>query len=157
MEVKIKSATISDLKDVQKLNLMLFEKEREEFDNTLDCEWPFSKDGENYFREHITEESGCVLIACIDDMVIGYLAGGLKEKDSFRIMPNFAELENMFVLDKYRNMGIGTKLYRAFIDWCKSKGVGKLCVIASAENSDGINFYRKNGFIDYHLVLEADI
>ena len=158
MESKIKSATIEDLKRVQELNLMLFEKEYAEFDNTLNRKWTFGEDGTEYFKERITEDAGCVFLAYIDDEIVGYLAGGLMDnKKSYRVLPNSAELENMFVLDKCRDTGIGSKLYQAFVDWSKSKGVKRLRVGASAQNVAGINFYRKNGFIDYDLILETNL
>jgi GNAT superfamily N-acetyltransferase len=157
MDYKISPATINDLKIIQELNLALFKKEYVEFDSTLDCEWTFSNEGENYFKKLITGDDGCVFVAHIDNKIIGYLAGELSEKRLCRVAPNFADLGNMLVLEEFRGMGVGTKLYQAFVSWCKSKGVGRLRVIASAQNLDGIKFYRKNGFFDYDLILEAKI
>lgn len=157
MEFIIKIATINDLAVIQELNLKLFEKEYTEFDDTLDCGWTFGEDGESYFKKHITEDDSCVFVAFIHNLVIGYLAGGLAEKDPSRVLPKFAELESMFVLDEYRGQGVGKKLYETFVDWCKQKGVGRLRVIASCQNISGINFYRKNSFLDYDLILETKI
>lgn len=158
MEFKIKSAVIENLKRVQELNLMLFEKEYAEFDNTINRKWTFSEDGTKYFKSRITEDDSCLFVAYIDDEIVGYLAGGLLDRrKGYRLQLNSAELENMFVLDKYRGIGIGSKLYQAFFDWSKSKGVKRLRVIASAQNAAGIGFYRKNGFIDYDLILENDL
>ena len=157
-DITIRLAKEGELKDIQDLNLMLFEKEHDEFDDTLDLKWSFGEHGTKYFQERVNGDGGCVFVAIKDDKVIGYLAGGLhKDTVSCRILPKFAELENMLVLKEYRRMGIGTKLYSAFIEWCKSNGVGRLRVIASANNIDTISFYRKNGFKDYDLVLESVI
>lgn len=107
MELLIKKATINDLKDIQRLNRELFEKEFTDFDNTLNLDWAFSETGEEYFRDHITDASNCVFIALADGVIIGYLAGSLNEENSYRMPFNGAELENMFVLDAYRSQGIG--------------------------------------------------
>lgn len=156
MEPEIRAAITGDLRGIQELNLLLFKKEHEEFDTTLDCEWTFSEKGERYFAARISE--GSVFVACIDDKVIGYVAGGIIEyKVPYRILPVLAELENMFILEKHRGKGLGSKLNAAFLGWCKTRGVGKLRVVASAQNVKGINFYRKNGFLDYDLSLEMDI
>jgi diamine N-acetyltransferase len=158
MEFKIRLATIDDLKAIQGLNLMLFKKEYAEFDDTLNCNWTFGKDGEEYFTKCITEDDGCVFVACINDKIIGYLAGGLVDKiEPYRVPLKSTELENMFVIDKYRDKGIGSQLYQAFVGWSKSKGANRLRVSACAQNLEGINFYRKNGFIDYGFVLETNI
>lgn len=157
MKPKIKIATVKDLKDIQKLNLMLFEKEYKEFDNTLDREWPFSDEGESYFKERITHDDGCALVASVDDNIVGYLVGGLLEKKIYRVLPIFAELENMLVIEDCRNKGVGSKLFRAFMDWCKSKEVKRLRIVASAMNARAINFYKKNGLTEYDLIMESDI
>jgi ribosomal protein S18 acetylase RimI-like enzyme len=158
MESQIKPAVIDNLEAIQKLNQMLFEKEYADFDNTLNRDWAFSDDGTEYFKYRITKDDGCAFVAYVDNEIVGYLAGGLMDNNkTYRILPNSAELENMFVLEKCRGLGVGSKLYQAFADWCKSKDVSRLRVVASAQNSGGINFYRKNGFVDYDLILEADI
>ncbi len=158
MKFKVKSATINDLKKVQELNLLLFEKEHAEFDDTLNCKWTFSKEGTEYFKNRINKDDGCVFVAYSENEIVAYLAGGLiSKKENHRVMSKSAEIENMFVTDKCRRMGIGTKLYKSFIDWCKTKEVKRLRVTASAKNRSGINFYRKNGFTDYDLTLEKEI
>ena len=158
MSLEIRSATIDNLEDIQILNLLLFKKEYKEFDNTLNCEWTFSEDGKNYFKNRITENDGCAFIALNNDKIIGYLVGKIhEEKVPCRILPLFAELENMLILEEYRGQGTGDKLYLAFVRWCKSKEVGRIRVVASAKNTTAINFYRKNGLVDYDLILESDI
>ena len=97
MEPKIKLATIEDLKEIQNLNLMLFEEEYDEYDKTLDCEWTFASHGESYFKECIIKDESCAFVAYENNMVVGYLVGGLRERESYRTLSVFAELENMFV------------------------------------------------------------
>lgn len=157
MRFEIKLATIKNLKDIQKLNLMLLEKEYDEYDKTLDCDWSFSKEAESYFRKRITKNTGCAFVAYIDNKVVAYLVGGIKEKDSCRKLSTFAELESMFVLEKYRGTGIGTGLYKSFIDWCATKNIKRLRIMASAENIRTIKFYKKCGLTDYDLILETDL
>ncbi len=158
MKFKIRPAIIDDLKRIQELNLLLFEKEYAEFDDTLNCKWTFGKEGEEYFKNRIIKDDGCVFVSVTGDEIVGYLAGGLvSKKENYRVIPKSAEIENMFVTDKHRMMGIGTKLYQSFVDWCETKRVKRLRVTASVQNRDGINFYRKNGFADYDLILEKEI
>jgi len=67
-----------------------------------------------------------------------------------------AELDNMFVLKEFRGKGIGTKLISSFLDWCKHSKYDRVCVSASAQNTNAIKFYRKFGFKDYVTTLELD-
>jgi len=158
MEVKIKSATVEHLEDIRKAHVMLSEKVHKDFDDkTINRNWAFSQDGEEYLKERIIMDDGFISVAYADDKIVGYLIGGINASRSDRIPPDIAELESMFVLDECRDMGVGTKLCQAFEEWCKSKGIKRMRVIVFTENKGGINFYRKNGFADYDLILEKDI
>ena len=157
MDATIKTATMDDLQKVQELNLKLFEKEHKEFDSLLNLDWTFGKTGTKYYQDRISKGDGCVFVAIVDNKIIGYLCGALVKAEDYRILPIVAELENTFVLDEFRSKGIGKKLYDEFIKWCKTKGVGKIRVEASAQNELAIKFYRNKNFKDYTLVLEADL
>lgn len=158
MEVKIKSATVEHLEDIRKAHVMLSHKVQKDFDDkTINREWAFSQDGEEYFKKRIIMEDGFVSVAYLDEKIVGYLIGEINASRSDRIPSDIAELESMFVADEMRGMGVGTKLCRAFEDWCKSKGIERMRVIVSTENKGAINFYRKNGYADYDLIMEKDI
>ena len=149
--VEIRKANINDLKEIQMLNHKLFEKEKKEFDSTLDCSWPLGEEGTQYFKDRI-EKNGLALIAEDEGKIIGYLVGAKTEIESYREKNSIAELENMVVLEEYRSKGIGTKLTNEFLNWAKNFDIIK--VKASAQNKKGINFYRKLGFLDYDITLE---
>lgn len=70
-------------------------------------------------KDILQKKGCCTLIAIIDKKVVGYLIGYKKEIDYYRKIKKFAELANMFVLEEYRNLGIGTKLCNAFFKWCE--------------------------------------
>ena len=68
-----------------------------------------------------------------------------------------AEVENMYILEPCRNLGIGDMLMDEFEIWAKSKNANFLRVVATVQNTKGINFYRKNGFNDLDLTLEKKL
>ncbi|MFT4309455.1 MAG: N-acetyltransferase family protein [Candidatus Woesearchaeota archaeon] len=157
MNIIIRNATIDDLSRVQELNLSLFKKEHKEYDSLLDLNWTFGEMGTKYYEDRISKDDGCVIVASVDNQIIGYLCGGLRKAESYRRLPIVAELENTFVLEEYRSKGIGKRMYDKFIEWCKTNNVGRVRVEASAQNDLAIKFYRDNNFKDYMLVLEADL
>lgn len=157
VEVKIKKAKIENLKDIQKLNLLLFKKEYKTYDKLLDLKWTFGKEGTKYFKDTLTKKKSCVFIAIVENKIVGYLAGEESKGESYRNLPKMAELNNMFILKEYRRNGVGSKLYGAFIDWCKKRKVKIIRVEATAQNPQAIDFYRKKGFEDYNLTLEANL
>ena len=157
MEIEIRKATIKDLENILDLNLKLFKKEHEEFDETLDCKWTKSEEGRKYFSRRIKKGDGCALVASVNGNVVGYLVGGFVKPESYRNVSKMIELEDMYVLNEFRSKGIGTKLYKQFLAWAKKKGAKRLRVTASTKNKRAIEFYKKNGFKDYDTTLEKDI
>lgn len=157
MEIKIEYATLQDLEDIQKLNLMLFEKEQKEYDPTFNLEWTFGEKGTKHFKNSIEDKNACALVAKIKDKVVGYLVGCIKKNKNYcRHINKQAKLENMFVLEEYRDRKIGTKLVKEFFKWAKKRDVENICVTASAQNEKAINFYRLYGFKDYDHTLEIN-
>ena len=73
MNIEIKRADISNLKEIQDLNNQLFELEYNNFDPSLKVGWPFEKEGTAYFADMLNNE--IVYIALAEDKIIGYLAG----------------------------------------------------------------------------------
>jgi ribosomal protein S18 acetylase RimI-like enzyme len=155
--IKIRQATIKDLKDIQKLNYLLFKKEYNDYDKSLNLGWTFGKKGTKYFKDKLTRKNSCVFMAIINDLVVGYIAGGESKAEVYRNLPKVGELENMFIIKTHQRKKIGTNLCTAFVKWCKKSGIKLIRVLATAQNKEAISFYRKNKFKEHTLILESKI
>lgn len=151
MEIEIKKADITYLKDIQNLNNQLFELEYNKFDPALRVGWTFEEDGEKYFNDMLNNE--IVYIALDKENVIGYLAGSINIQGSY-VTKSLAEVDNMFVLEKYRKYGIGSKLINKFKEECLQNRIEEVKVTAFAKNKNAINFYKKNGFNEFEITLK---
>ena len=158
MRVKIRRAILNDLKQIQQLNLALFQKEINDYDPSLDLNWTFGKLGTKYFKNRIRDKAyGGIWVALDGEKTIGYLSGGITRVEVYRKLPRTAELENTFVEPLYRSKGIGQKLFKEFVQWSKIHHVKKFRVQASAQNKKAIKLYQRQGYKDYNLTLEKDI
>lgn len=153
-KVIIRKATIYDLFEIQSLNNLLFKLEKENFDPTLVENWPMTEEGEKYFKTLI--EDAYVIVAILNDKIVGYLAGSINEKGSYEEI-QYGEVNNMFINSEYRGYGIGKLLINDFKKYCISNGIKDLIVTASAKNINAIEFYRKNGFKDFNIILTMNI
>lgn len=153
-DIVIRQATLNDLQTIQKLNYELFKLEKENFDSTLIVDWSLSEEGKNYFEDLIKNEY--VIIAMDDESIIGYLAGTINEKCYYELV-QYGEINNMLVDNKYRGYGIGKQLINCFKEYCKSKNITNLKVVASAKNANAIEFYRKQGFKDFNVTLTMNM
>lgn len=152
--MKIRKASLKDLEQIKKLNQELFYHDYN-FDNTLDLKWPDKN--KEYYKKRITDKNSIALVAENEKNIVGYLFGAITEAQEYRNIKKIAELENMFIVKEHRGKGIGKKLIENFIQWAKNKKIKRIKVIASAQNQQAIEVYKKNRFSEYDLVLEADI
>ncbi len=87
---------------------------------------------------------------------MGYLAGTINEKGSYEEV-KYGEINNMFIKDECRGLGIGKLLINNFKDYCKTNRVNNVKVTASFKNKNAIEFYKKNGFEEFDLTLTLKI
>ena len=157
-KIIIRKANVNDLKDILRLNLDLFKKEYMEYDKKLNLKWTYGKVGKAYFKKKISEENGFAFVAENEGKIIGYLCGSVRKCPyDYRIIPKYAELDNMIIEKKFRGKEIGESLVQEFLKWCKNKKANIISVNASIQNENGIKFYRKMGFKDYSLTLEIKV
>ncbi len=155
MEIKIKKATLKDLKVIQELNNALFKHEEEYDPDNYVKDWALGEKNEEYFGDLI--ENQFVIIALCDEKPVGYLAGSIYQDDTYSYYQgDTCELENMFVLEEYRALGIGTKLVNSFFEWCKSKNAKRCFVTAMLGNEKAIKFYKGKGFEDLTITLKKE-
>ncbi len=153
MKTVTRNANRVDLERVLKLNKRLFEYERK-FDRTYNLNWTYSPRGRTYFAGRL--ENGIIIVAEVNKSVIGYLCAFI-DNYSFRSTNPIAEIENMFIEEKYRGQGIGSKLVDNLIRQLESKGVKRIKVGALTKNSRTVDFYRKNKFNDHEVILERSL
>jgi len=150
----IRKADLEDLTIIQNLNNKLFELEKENYDPTLVSDWPLTDEGKEYFEDLINNHY--VIVAILDNEIIGYLAGTINEKGSYEEV-QYGELNNMLINEKYRGYGVGKKLINKFKEYCEQNNIYNLKVVASAKNINAINFYKKNGFEEFNVTLTMSI
>ena len=150
--MKIRKAEIKDITEIQKLNSLLLKKEKEEYYyKTLDIGWPETKSGKNYLLKFINSNKYFMIVAENNKKIIGYLYGKIIKNK-----PKVADLESFFIIDKYRNKGIGQKLYSKFETECLEEKVKILRLEVSTLNKKGINFYKKQKYIERTKKMEKE-
>lgn len=154
-EIKIKYATIIQLKEVQNLNLNLFEFEEENFNPKYNLNW--TSESTNYFKKSIEDNSACTLVAISGEKIVGYLIGWTLSSANWRLVGKRAEIENMFISKKFRNKGIGSKLVDEFLVWAKKNDIKNISVSALSKNKNAINFYKQVGFKNFESKLEINL
>ncbi len=151
VKYEIRKANTNDLAKILELNNKLFEYEQKNYDPVLMVGWPYTEKGTSYFTDMLNNQ--VVFLAISGDEVVGYLAGSFYSKPSYVTKP-FAEIDNMYILEAFQKLKIGTKLITAFKKYCFEREVFEIKVTANAKNKNAISFYLKNGFEDYEITFK---
>ena len=156
MNVKIRRAELDDLKEIQQFGYQLLKYEHDNWDNTLELDWPFSEQGEAAYIKAIKEKYAA--IAEVAGEPVGFLIGSVKHPDpkSARQITT-AQLENIFVDKKVQGQGIGKQLAQEFKKYCLAEGVNTINVTVNSRNNQAIQFYEKIGFLPSRVFMSLNI
>jgi ribosomal protein S18 acetylase RimI-like enzyme len=150
MKISIRNAGLEDWKIIQKIGLTVFDANKS-YDPDLDMNWPTSENGIENYKQVVSSNGNCKLIAEVDNVPVGYLIGGKFKYDYRKV--TYGEIQDMGVLPDFRRQGIGSKLVDEFRKWAKSKGYEKVYVNAYYDDERAVGFYKKQGLIPSDLVL----
>ena len=153
--LEIRQAGKDDVAQIVELNFGLFQEDAGQRDPFMNLNWP-KKEGEDHFSNLVSgANSICLLVEC-DGEAVGYLVGYVRKKTSLRPV-EIAELESMYVKKEFRRRGVGGRLAKEFLEWCKARGVQRVSVTAYAANEAAIAFYERLGFEPKRLSLEVGL
>lgn len=108
------------------------------------------------YEKLVLSDNNCILVAEYEDRIIGYLYGYIEDIGDAYINSK-AQLEAMFVDEKYRNIGIGTMLINDFKKWLKSKNVKYLELKVCNDNKSAIFLYNKSGFKNIKSIMMLEL
>jgi ribosomal protein S18 acetylase RimI-like enzyme len=153
--IRLRQATASDVEAVVALNAALFGEDAGQRDPDVDQAWP-QREGRAYFAGVLADpHSVCYLTTC-DDTPVGYLVGRIRLPSPVRPV-KVAELESMYVCERFRGQGLGARLVEQFLGWASANQAPRAAVVAYATNRRAIGFYQRVGFQPKRLSLEMGI
>jgi diamine N-acetyltransferase len=101
----------------------------------------------SYFCELLDDPTSDILIAKINEEIVGFAVMEVMESPSFESMipRKFAYMNDFGVKGAYQRNGFGIQLFQACIEWAKNKNVQHLELNVWEFNEKAISFYDKFG------------
>lgn len=145
MNISINTASIEDYYAV---NLIVDEGQDEHAEalphifNKVDQVMP-----ESYFRELLEDPKSDILIAKINEEVVGFAVMELNESPPFdSLIPRkFAYMNDFGVKNSYQRRGIGKILFEACLEWSRNNDAASLDLNVWEFNKKAITFYESFG------------
>ncbi len=149
--MKIRKAINEDVDELVKLYI-LYNKDLEKITPKRNQYFNKKKVTYNFeIKKSITktlkDKSSIILIVEENGKLVGTVSGWVTEikSDLFNDTTKFGYLQYLFVLPKYRNKGLSSKLKNKLFDWFKEKGCNFIRLDVASTNP-AIKAYEKWGF-----------
>ena len=97
----------------------------------------------------LNDENAEFYFAKIENNVIGYLKLNFGASQTELKSEKAIEIERIYVLKEYHGQKVGQILYDKAIEIAKKKNAEFIWLGVWEENPRAINFYKKNGFIEF--------
>ncbi|MGL5098620.1 MAG: GNAT family N-acetyltransferase [Fusobacteriaceae bacterium] len=98
------------------------------------------------------EKAECFI--CIEaDKLLGMCWYFFREESGEKI----CHISQMAVVKEHQGMGISTKFLSALEKICSEKGVKKIDLNVGAINKLGIDFYKKNNFLEERILMKKQL
>jgi ribosomal protein S18 acetylase RimI-like enzyme len=157
--IDIREVSINDIVELQKISRQTF---HETFAQ-LNAEENMAK----YLEEELSIEkltaelnntNSAFYFAVYNAQVIGYLKLNFGESQTELKEQKAVEIERIYVLKEFHGQHIGQLLYDKAIQVARQKNAEYVWLGVWEENTKAINFYKKNGFIEFdkHIFLLGD-
>ncbi len=97
----------------------------------------------------LTNPNSEFYFALLHKKVIGYLKINFGEAQTEIKDSNALEIERIYVLKEFQGKKVGQLLYETALNRAKQINVDSLWLGVWEKNSKAINFYKKNGFVEF--------
>jgi len=148
--IKIKKVTLNDIDQLQKIGRQTF-YETFSAGNTEENMKKYLDEG--FTTEKLTAElnnkNSEFYFATLDNDVIGYLKLNFGQSQTELKDNKALEIERIYVLKEFHGKNVGQLLYDKAIQIARQKNADYVWLGVWEENPRAINFYKKNGFVEF--------
>lgn len=143
LKIEYRPAKTSDLANFYKIFEKFAVQETEDYkDPIANTKWISTEGAKQYYNKLRQEQFFWVAVE--DNKIIGFCTGTIRKLEPLGI--NVGNLVNIYIDEKYRSLGIGTKLVNTFKEYCKQYDCNNMTVTFLENNERAEKFYARHGF-----------
>lgn len=135
---------LNDCKYLDEMLTKLIDDERRNYDSSIE-EVFVVKD---FYKNMIIRDKHKIYLCEIDSVIVGYI---------YLIIDKGAKIDALYVLDKYRKMGIASKLLDLAMLYFKEHNVNSIEIGVLSKNIVAKNLYMKYGFSTFKETMKLEL
>ena len=149
-KIIIKKVTLNDLDRLQKSSRQTF-SETFAAKNTEENMRKYLEEGfsTKKLTDELNNKESAFYFAELNDEVVGYIKLNCGQSQTELKDETALEIERIYVLKEFHGKNVGQLLYQKAVDIAREKDVDYVWLGVWEENERAINFYRKNGFVEF--------
>ena len=149
-KIVITKATINDLDQLQKIGRQTF-FETFSTGNTEENMTKYLNEGFSIDKltTELNDKNAEFYFATLNDNIIGYLKLNIGQSQTELQDDKGLEIERIYVLKDFHGKSVGQLLYDKAIQIARQKNADYIWLGVWEENPRAINFYKKNGFVEF--------
>lgn len=109
-----------------------------------------------FFREQIASHEARVLVAWVDDHVVGYAFVRREPASLLDARDESVWLHDLYVEPSHRATGLGRALMAAAWDAAAELGASRLYIVVAAANAAALRLFARHGFTTTMVEMAAD-
>jgi diamine N-acetyltransferase len=148
--IDIKKVTQNNIDQLQKIGRQTF-SETFSAGNTEENMKNYLEEGfsAEKFTAELNDPNSEFYFAVLDNHVIGYLKLNFGQSQTELKDDKALEIERIYVLKEYHGKKVGQLLYEKAMQIARQKNADYVWLGVWEENPKAINFYKKNGFVEF--------
>lgn len=149
-KIIIKKVTLNDLDQLQKTGRQTF-SETFAAKNTEENMRKYMEEGfsTKKLTDELNNKESAFYFAELNGEVVGYIKLNSGQSQTELKDETALEIERIYVLKEFHGKNVGQLLYQKAVDIAREKDVDYVWLGVWEENERAINFYRKNGFVEF--------
>jgi diamine N-acetyltransferase len=149
-QIDIKQLTINDLVQLETIGRQTFFQTFNSI-NTEENMRKYLDEGFSAYKlsKELNDINAVFYFAMLDKKVIGYLKINFGQSQTEFQDERAIEIERLYVLNEFHGKKVGQILYEKSVEIALQKKVDYIWLGVWEHNTRAINFYKKNGFIEF--------
>ena len=149
-DIDIKKVSLNEIDQLQKIGRQTFYETfsagntEENMKKYLSEEFSIAK-----LTTELNDKNAEIYFATFDNSVIGYLKLNFGQSQTELQDDKALEIERIYVLKDFHGKNVGQLLYNKAIQVARQKNADYVWLGVWEENPRAINFYKKNGFVEF--------
>jgi ribosomal protein S18 acetylase RimI-like enzyme len=107
---------------------------------------PLEEGYRRFLQTQLGDDEVLLRVALRDEVIVGYLYGGLEERNWNLLLDRCGAIHDVYVADSERQKGVATALIEDAAAKLKAMGAPRVVLMSAQENADGQRLFEKLGF-----------